>query len=267
MGKDAPAPTTNESTAEIMKSLTTYLPDYMKVVNAQVGPQAQTELDVAKQVSGPYAELLNELYGKYGKSMATTGSEIEKINRTGAANTDLEILRGSGGDLAREGVKIDKELNPEYYKTRELQANKLGELLGSINLNDANPEAERLIGQENARSGNLGNSSATSTVSNALSFGSEMDRRRSSLSNALNSATAFLAPSQGNFNPVVTALNRPSTNTGESRFGGVTNPGAQAYQAGNNMFNGITGVQMQQNDINANRRDTLDRMNEVTASL
>ncbi len=264
---DPAAPPTQESTEDVMRSLTKYLPGFMQVQNEQVLPQSQAMLNAAQQISPAYNDLLLSLYQKSAPELAKTGVDVEKINRTGAAQTDLDILQGTGGALVREGQKLDRELNPEFYKTRENQANKLAELMGSINLNDANPEAERLVNQENVRSGNIGNSNATSTVANALSFGSELDKRRNSLSNALNTATSFLQPSQGQFNPVVTALNRPSTNTGENRFQGIQNPSDQAYQSGNNMLNNVNQLKLQQNDINANRRDGLDRFNETLTGI
>ena len=267
MGKDAPAPQLNESTSEIIQSLTKYLPAYMGVQNDQVLPQARAQLDATKAISPEYSALMADLYKKYAPEMAQTGVDVERINRTGAANTDLAIMQGSGGDLAREAQKIDKELSPEYYATRKLQADKLGQLLGSIDLNNANPEAERLVNQEAQRSGNVSNPNATSTVSNALSFGGEMEKRRNSLANALNTATNFQQTAQSQFNPVVTALNRPSTNTGESRFTGVTAAGDQAYKSGSGMYAGLSSDQQAKEQINANRRDSLDRFNETNPDI
>lgn len=267
MSGDSSAPTANESTHDMMQALTRNLPEYMRVLNAQVGPQAKTELETAQEISPAYSKLLNEIYAQYAPELAKTGAKVEEINRVGAANTDLSILKGVGGDLTKEAQALDKSLNPEFYKTRENASNKLAELLNSINLNDAMPEAERLINQENARSGNLNNNSATNTVSNALSFGGEMRNRQMALGQAINAATNFLQPSQGQFNPVATALNRNSTNTGESRFAGVQKPSDQAYTQGSGLMNNISQFQQQGNQINANRRDTLDRLNEVTSSI
>lgn len=265
---DPPAPSTSESTGSIISALTQYLPGYMAVQNAQLGPQANAQLEVAKQISPQYSELLNGLYQKYAPQLAQTGVNVDAINRQGAANTDLNILRGSGGDLAKEAVGIDKQLNPEYYKTRALEGDKLSQLLGSINLDNANPEAERLINQESARTGNnTVPQNATNTVSNALSFGSQLQSRRDSLSQALSTATNFLQPSQGQFNPVVTALNRPSSNTGNNQFQGVTNPSNQAYNSGNQLLQTATAANQQSNQINANRRDTLDRVTQVMGSV
>lgn len=264
---DSEAPQSNESMADIVRGLTYTLPDYMKVQNSQVLPQSQAQLDAAKQISPQYNDLITQLYAKYAPQLAQTGSEVENINRTNAAKTDLDILKGSGGDLAREAQKIDTQLNPEFYKTRADASDKIGQLLGSINLNDPNPEAERLVNQENARTGNSNNTSATNTVSNALSFGNEEQKRRDALGAALTTATNFLQPSQGQFNPVVTALNRPSTNNGQSQFSGVTKPGDQAYQSGGQLLNSGTQLKLQQNQIDSQRRDLMDRINETTTAI
>lgn len=264
---DPPAPQSNESMRDMIQGLTDTLPAFMRVQNEQVLPQAQTELDTAKVISPQYAQLMDELYSTYGPRLANLGSDIEQINRERAAQTDLSILRGAGGDLAKEAQAVDRILNPEFYKTREAAADKLGQLLSSVNLDDANPEAERLISQENARTGNTGNTSATNTVSNALSFGNELEKRRSSLSNAVNTATNFLQPAQGQFNPVVTALNRPSTNAGQTNFTGINKPGGQAYQSGGQLLNSATTLKAQENDINSQRRDLLDRLNETTTAV
>jgi len=264
---DDRAPGTQESTASMLQALITHLPAFMDIQNAQVGPQAQAMLKAAQGITPVYNDLQTSEYARNAPSLAQTGSQVDNISRTGAAKTDLDILQGSGGDLVKESQALDRQLNPEFYKTRELESNKMEELLESINLNDANPEAERLIGQENARSGNLSNPSATGTVANALSFGSELDRRRTSLGNALNTVTNFLQPSQGQFNPVATALGRPSTNTGENRFAGTQQAGDQAYQSGNNMLQQFTQTRLQENDINANRQKAIDRIMPDSVSV
>lgn len=256
-----------DSTKDIIQALTQYLPGYMNVVNSQVGPQAQAELDSSKNISPQYSQLMQDLYAKFAPQMAQTGAQVENINRMGAASTDLSILQGPGGQLATQAQTLDKQLNPEYYATRSAAAGKLADLLGSISLNNPNPEAERLVSQESARSGNLGTPSSTETVANALSFGNEAMKRRAALGQAINVASGFLQPSQGQFNPIQTALNRPSTNTGESRFAGVQQPGSQAYQSGSNLLGSATSLQNKAMDINSQRRDLLDRMNETVTGV
>lgn len=267
MGDDA-APQTSESTREMMEAFTETMPGFMQVMSQQVAPTERAKLASAQQTSPEWAQLTYDIYKQFAPQMAAAGRDIEAQNRLANARTDAEILNTSGRDLAKTYKEIDTELNPEYYKTRAGASDSIAQLLGSINLNDASPEAERLINQENIRSGNLGNDSATNTVSNALSFGREMDNRRNQLSQAINTASAFLQPaSNAQFNPATAALNRPTSNSGLSQFGGVQMPGNEAFSSGNNLMNNITSVRQAEMGINANRRDTLDRFNETMSSL
>ena len=264
---DSAAPSTQESTDQVLASFIQRFPDLMRVQNAAVLPQAQTELAAAQAISPAYNDLLTSLYENSTPRLAAAGAKADEINRVGAANTDLNILRGPGSALVTEAQNLDKQLNPEFYKTRAATSDALGQLLASVNLNNANPEAERLVNQESLRTGNDSTPSATSSLSNALSFGDQLDKRRNSLNAALNTATGFLQPAQGQFNPVQTALNRNSSNSGTNQFAGVQKPGGQAYQSGQGFLNNVTSLRQQENDINANRRDVLDRFNEVTSSI
>lgn len=265
---DSAAPTAVESTHESLQALSQYFPGLMAAYQQQIAPTEQAKLSASQQVSPQYAALLNQLYQNYAPGLAKTGSDIEQQNRLAQAATDASILKGPGADLARTYSGIDKELNPEYYKTRAAASDKLGQLLSSIDLNKPDVEAERLIGQENARTGNLGNTSNTNTVGNALQFGQAKATRQNALSNAIGQATQFLQPSSNaSFNPATTILNRPTSNTGLSQFGGVTPSGNEAFASGNNFLNTIGGFQNQASQINANRRDVLDRLNETTSSL
>lgn len=265
---DERAPSTQESTQDMLLAMTANMPAFMQAMNKELGPTEQAKLASSQAVSPAWAQLTSDLYRQFAPGMAKVGSEIDSSNRLTQARTDAEILGTSGRDLSRIYKELDTELNPEYYKTREAGAKSIGDLLSSINLNDASPEAERLVNQENVRTGNLGNTNATNTVSNALSFGSELSNRRSQLSNAINTASAFLQPSSNSaFNPATAALSRPTGNTGLSEFSGVNKAGGEAFGAGQGLLGQIGGLKQAEMGINANRRDTLDRFNETMSSL
>lgn len=257
---DPKPPSSSESFSSVMQSLIQNLPAYMQVANSQLGPQAQAQLGAAQATSPGYSELLTNLYKQYAPQLARTGVDA-------ASAADLGSITGTGGEVARRTQQLDRQLNPEYYATRSAQADKLGQLLGSINLNNANPEAERLVNQENIRSGNINNPTATGTVSNALSFGNEFQKRRDALGAAINTASGFLQPSAGNFNTAQIALNRPAGASGVSQFAGIQKPGDQAFQAGANLLSSGTALKQQQIDVNANRRDIIDRINEGFSAI
>src|SRR6266550_214249 len=253
--------------SDVINTVMQNLPQYMNLVNSQLKPQAESELAASQATSPGYQKLLTKLYEQYAPRLAEAGSKAEAVSRKGTAATDVELLQGAGGQAARESQVLDKTLNPEYYKTRAAEASKLGDLLGSINLNNANPEAERLISQENARSGNASVPSATGTVSNALSFGNELQKRRDALGSAINIASNFLQPSSGSFNSTNIALGKGPTGTGLSEFGGINRTQNQAIGVGNSLTGTTAGLVGQQQDINAQRRDLLDRLNETTTGI
>lgn len=264
---DSYAPPVSESTASTVSALAQNLPALMQAYSKEIGPTDSAKLASAQNISPAYSKLMSELYQQFAPSLAKTGAEIDSSNRTASAKTDANLLAGPGTDIARQTSAIDKEVNPEYYKTRSAEAGKLGELLSSINLNAPNIEAERQISQENARSGNLATPSATNTTANALQFGEAQRSRQAALGSAINAATNFLQPSS-NPAPVAAAnsvLAKPPSNTGLSNFGGVTQAGNEAFSSGQGLLNSATGLQSDAMNINANRRDLLDRANSVAS--
>jgi hypothetical protein len=264
---DNEAPTAVESTHESLQAMQQNLPALMQLYRNEIAPIEQAKLGASQGVSEAYQQLLADIYKKTAPQLAQTGRDIDTANRLNNANIDAQILAGPGKQLAQSYSEIDKQLNPEYYKTREATSGKLQTLLNSINLDAPNIEAERLINQENVRSGNQGNASQTNTVANALQFGNENTKRQATLSNAINTATGFMqGSSNAQFNPATTILNRPTSNTGVSQFGGVQQAGDQAFNSGGGLLNAISGFQNNAMQINANRRDIMDRTNEgVTA--
>ena len=265
---DPKAPSAGKQTRAMMDALTLKLPAFMEVINSQEMPRALTELGVAQKISPEMRKLETELYQRFAPMLAQTGRDIDAENRKASSRTDAEILDTSGRDLARTYKQIDEELNPEFYKTRASAATSIDQLLKAINLDDPNIEAERLISQENARSGNDSAESTISTTANALNFGAAKQGRMAALSNAINTATNFLQPStNAQFNPATASLNRPTSNTGLSQFGGVSGSSGVAANLGNGMKDTVAGFQSQAADINANRRDILDKIHEGIGSI
>jgi hypothetical protein len=215
------APEVHTQIAEIFQSIAQQYPQLMEQINRQLVPGAQSELAASQAVSPAYAQMMDELYAKYAPSLARTGASVDAISRLGAAQTDSDILGQYGVPLASSWRAAESAASPEAAATRATAATKLGQLLNSIDLNSANPEAERLVNQENIRSGNIATPSATNTVSNALSFGNELQKRRDALSNAIGTATNFIPAATSSFNPAANAVSRGASNTGVSQFTGV----------------------------------------------
>lgn len=266
---DSPAPTAGESSDATLSALTSHLPALMQAYNKEVGGTEQAKYDASAKVSPQYTSLLTELYKQFAPQLAKAGSDIDTSTRTATAKTDADILKGSGADIAKTYTGIDQTANPEYYATRAAESKKLGELLGSFNLDSPNVEAERNISQENARTGNINTPSATNTVSNALQFGNEKLKRQAALGSAIGTATAFLQPANnpGAANAATTTLSKTPSQSGVNQFAGVTPTSNTAYSAGEGLLNTVAGFQNNAMNINANNRDVLDRVNQTIGAV
>ena len=232
------------------------LPREVAAIIGQLGNIEQAKLDQAKKLSPEYNQLSLDLAQKYLKP-------LQQASADAAIGTDVQMAQQYAPQLANIQKKYEQQSDPATYAAKQQAATKLGELLGSINLGDANPEAERLVSQENLRSGTDSQSSATNTVSNALSFGNELQKRRNALGNALGVATNYLQSSRSAFNPLSITSGRGDT----SQYAGTSKAGGEAFALGQGAWDQSSGMKQQANQINANRESLLDKMNQTTSAI
>jgi hypothetical protein len=97
------------------------------------------------------------------------------------------------------------------------------------------------LNQGNQATGNLGNSNALNTISNAMNFGQAYDAKRAGLAQALgvaNQTAAGASPANLGFSPVNLAIGQPQpgsqSNFGTGTFSNV-NAGTQGQAGGNVM--------------------------------
>lgn len=255
----------SENVAGLLAGLQKGLPGILNAMNTQVGPAAEAQLKAAQATSPAYNQLLTDLYKQYGPQTAAVGTQIDTANRAAQAQTDSDLLRRYGVSMAQGQRASDNALNPEAAATTALTGTKLDELLNSINLNNANPEAERLVNQEAQRSGNANVGSATGTVSNALSFGNEMQKRRNALGQALTQATQFIPAATKN-NATMATLNKGTNNAGQTQFAGVSSPTNQSYQTGGQLLDSLTGLKTQSNQMNYDNT-AVNKTSQILGSL
>jgi len=251
---DPKAKSAGNVTAGTTASYQKNLPKIMTAINNMIQGNELAKLQSAELTAPRY----NTLQTNLANQMATS-----------VAQNDADILNTSGRQRAATATEIDKGINPEFYTARAAGLDSLLGQLKMLDLDKANPEAERLVNLENARSGNIGNpTDGTNAVKNALQFGDERLKRSAALTNALNTANNFMGASKASFDPF-------GRSTATANIGGGTsvNPssfrdaGGDVVATGNNLLGQIFGYQNTAANINANRRDVLDRMNETTSSL
>lgn len=254
MGGDPPATPVGESTAEMLQA---YLGALPKLLSATENAQLKSS-----QITSPaYQALQNQLYQTFGPGLAKTSSDIEAQNALRQAQSDLAVVSGPGRDLVKEALVSQKLVDPEYYAGRGALGESLLSLLSGLNPNGLSSgereEITRSNAQQDVARGNLNTPSATATTENAMNFGNALNAKRTNIANILGTAGGILPALQSGTDVYQVATGKPSTsNLGDSKFSGVkTNT-----ETGTNLLSSLSGLTSQSNELEANRRDNLDRV-------
>lgn len=273
----SPAPTTQESMAEVMKA---YRENLLPMIQQQVAAarQYEPEMQTLREQVSPREQQLNlNLYRQFGPQFAQASSEIARQNAEQQALTDLGIVSGTGRELVREAMRTQKEADPEAYRARELALANLERLQGSLLDPNAGlgggerAEIERSLARENFARGTGATPTATSTVANAMAFGQAGEARRaqrqSAIANAAQLAAGAVQPLSSRIDTFQLTTGRPSINVGEQRTGGAREVGQESNAMGMNLFGNASQMRQQENQINAQRKTALDQFSQVMGSL
>lgn len=278
MGGDAPAPPPQESSRQMWEAFNEAFPEILRTVNEGVSPAAQAQLKANQETAPGLAKLQAELYDAFGPLMAGTANRIAADQAKSQSQSDLDIIKGTGRDLVKEGIETQKLADPEFYKSRETVSNRLGDLLGSIDLTGGISAGEqealrRGIAQENNARGIAQTPSQTAVVEGAVKFGGAQrareDAAKGQLTQALSVANGALPAMRSGVDAFQVATGRSSMpNAGDNKFTGVdTSLGSSANGLGANTLGQVSSIVQQRNDINSKRRDGLDRFNETFSSV
>lgn len=265
-GGDPPPPKTEESTREVMQAFEQFLPRIMQSTAGAVPITEGAKIDTAEQVAPRWAALQNLLYQTYGPGLNRTGADIADENAERQASRDLSVVSGTGRDLVREADKTARIADPEFYRGREEAGARLSDLLSNGLSGGERSEIERSLNRRNNAEGSLATPTATSTVENAATFGGAL---RDRMGKALEVSAQVLPQLRSGVDPFKVATGRESTaNTGDSRFMGANQQiGAEGFGTANNFLGGVNQLRQQENQINADRRDSFDRATQFMGSL
>jgi len=251
-GGDPPAQPAQETTKQAIGS---YVKQYPNLINATakgILPYETAKVSAAEQLLPRYSDLAG------GITNAISGA-------------DLTSLQGNGGNVVRAANDLNHEVDPEYYASRANSSASLDKLINSIDLSGGlspteREEISRGVNRSSLASGNFGNGSATSSVANAMQFGQaghdRVEQNRSDLSKALANAATLIPTFRSGVDPFKEA-------TGKSSMGdfGASQMGQSTQGLSNSLLNNTFGAASQTNQINADRRDNLDRVNETMSSM
>jgi hypothetical protein len=265
-GGDPRPSTAGESTDDMMKAWIANLPNLLRTQNQitnELAPgQEQSSLDLARTFLPQFTQV---------------GLDQQRQQQLGQAGTDLATIQGPGKQLNAAVLEAQKAADPEYYAERAQAADALSKLFGSLDTptgelsGSERAEIERSLNRDNAAAGII-SPTATSTVSNALTFGNagaaKKQQQQGAISNAVNTATAQMPAAKSGIDVLQTTLGRPSvSNTGLSQFSGIPAQGQANNAASGALMNTIGTNMANAQNINANRRDALDRATQVLGSL
>ena len=277
-GGDPPAPTPSESMDSVLQAYVKNLPQLMQTMGANILPYEQATVAANQQLAPVQNQLALDIARQYGPQFTQVGTEINRLGQLGQAQTDLETLTGPGKQLAAAQLEAQKLADPEYYKSRELALGALGNLFGGLpdsrgGLSGAErEEITRSLARDNAARGNDIPSAAT-TVENAMRFGAAGEARKaaneSRIANAVGAATGAMPAMKSGIDVLNTTTGRPTImNPGQTQFAGVSkDTGSATKDAGQQMFGAASDMAVNAANINANRRDTLDRITQFQSSL
>lgn len=210
--------------ASLTRALMQNLPSILGLFNANIAPNELAQLRSSQQTSPQYAQL---------------AQDIARSNAMSEGQTQLDLLRGVGGENVREADKLAREIDPEFYSTRTATSGALNEQLQGGLSGSEREEIQRYLNHQNNAAGTLTIPTNTSTVSNAMTFGKA---GRDRVSEAIGRATQALPTFRTGVDAFQQATGRPSNTTGFQQQSGqqVFNQGQQSQ----NQFAGLQNTAM-----------------------
>jgi len=274
MGGDAPAPTQQESTRDMLAALTAYMPELTTAYNKALPDLERGAMATRQEIAPQEAQLSYDLYKLFGPAVNEVGQGIYKSNQTAQAKTDAEILQGPGKELTRAALENSRIADPEYYRTREATADSYTKLLGSLDPTSLSAgemaSTERALNRANQQAGLTSAPSRQAGIRNALAYDDRMTAKKGMLSQALTNAPGVAQATKSGVDPYMMATGKTSyPQLGASALTGTSPAGFG--QSASNLTGGMLSELGQNSrnsaNINANRRDELDRFNESFSSI
>ena len=263
-------PSLRENTDDMLLSLARYAPDAIRAIADTTPYTAQKQLEVERATAPGYSELQTQLYRQQAPELARIGSDVDRQQQLAAAQTEALLAGGrTGQQLVSAADTLQRQLDPEYYRTRARLDQGISTLLGGYDPYQLNASELENINRGLARSQGPTTSSQQQTIANAMTFGQAGQNRWNNFANTLAQVAAGLPQLKSGIGGFEVATRRKLSSPGEQQFVGVTNPGATSatgtnFGFANNLMNEIGGTN--RNLINR-RRDFDERVNQAIGSL
>ena len=236
------------------------LPDFLQVLQAAYGPQAQGELAAQAGVSPGYNQLGLNLAQQYAPQFTQLGNQINQQQAIGDINTDtaaLRALQANGGlDVARQlDIAADPLYNAQRSNTYGALDNYLKMLSPTLNGSEM-AQIQRGIGA----TGGINAPSQTRTLQNAASFGQAGQNKMAAFGQGLNNAASILQNTKLPIGSFTGGFGKQRQNFGLSQYQGIKPLSDTANQFGSQFMNQVGGYVDAMNQYKAGRKPTGDKV-------
>lgn len=264
----------SEGTGRQIASFVKFLPNYLKATGDAVGPFEQSLVNARGSIDPQQLALDESLLKYFGPRLNQVGSDLQGQNALNQSKNELAVIQGAGGDVARAGQELNREADSEYYNLRGIAGDKFSQLLQGQDPNRLTgaemANVERGLNRTNRTNGVSDVTSSGGAISNAMTFGDALTKKRGLLLDSLSQIPQNLASMKSGFDAFQTATGRPSygANPGQQQYGtGRSGFGANVSSMGQGLL-GQTGENVRQNNqLTANARDSLDRATQIAGSI
>ena len=256
---------TQESMADILKAMQSYLPGTLEAIQKAYPGQAKAEFDVTKEFTPKYAELQYETLAGPGRKLSALGRELSREEQLGAGETEAEIARTVGPKLAQSVVDLQNIVDPEFMGGRAAIGDAIQKSLSAIDPSRLTKGEEEAVARGLARTGSAV-PSAWDTARNAMTFGDALAKRRGEYNQAITTAAGALPSTRLGVTGFEAGTKRQLTpNFGQANYTGIQTPGvANATGIGSQYLNNATQVQ---NTVLQKQKDWMDKMSSITKSV
>ncbi len=259
-----------ESTKELLDALREYGPGAIRSIADTTPYTAQKQLEVQQQTAPGYAQLQTDVYGKYGPELNRIGSDINRQNQLATAGTEAAVAAGPGAELVNVADKYQRQIDPEFYKSRAVLGNAIENLFRSYNPNELSPTELEQINRGLAANNGPQAGSAMNTIRNAQAFGDAATKKWQGFGDVVTKVASTLPGLKSGMTGFEIATRRPLTsNSGEQRLGNPQNIDATSafntnFGFANNILSETAGLERANV---AKRRDFDERVNQAIGSL
>ena len=273
-------PTRAKQLGADVQAITDVTPYLTEMINAQILPAEQRQLEAAQQVSPEYQKLITDLYRQYGPQLSDIGNKITEQNQLANQASINKVLAGPGKDTVAQTLALQQSVDQPFFDARALGLTGLQDMLGAIDLSGGlspteRDEIARGLARENLQAGTYNAPSQLDTVANAMRYGEAgYARKQQSLSNlsaALQQVSSFLPNSKSGIDAFGTATSQSKQeNPGQSMFLGIRETGNNTdnqYGLANSLLGGMNQKSMQSAQIDAGKKDWLDKVVQGTQSF